>query len=57
MVMVLPAKADDLGLFPRTHMVESELTPSDFAKSLVCVHIPNKCNTFLKNVCKLLENS
>lgn len=48
MVMVLPAKADDLGLFPRTHMVESELTPSDVPESVVCVHIPNKCNTFLK---------
>lgn len=47
MVMVLPAKAD-LGLLPRTHMVESELTSSDFPKSVVCVHIPKKCNTFLK---------
>lgn len=47
MEMVLPVKAD-LGLLPRTHMVESELTPSDFPKSVVCVHIPNKCNTFLK---------
>lgn len=46
MVMVLPAKADDLGLLPRTYMVESELTSSDFPESVVCVHISNQCNTF-----------
>lgn len=50
MVKVLPAKADDLGLLPKTHVLESELTPSsDFTRMLesVCLHT-NKYNTFLK---------
>lgn len=50
MVMVLPAKAHDLGLFPRTHMVESELLPLTSLRVL-CVST-YQINVILFKKCK-----
>lgn len=41
MVEVLPAKADDLILLFRTHMVEIELT--------LLTYTPNKCNAYIQD--------